>query len=466
MVLLLNKVVETINEYNMLQIGDKVIVGVSGGPDSICMLHILMTLRERFSLKLVVAHINHGLRGVDSDNDEKYVEEFCKLNKIDFSSIKVDVHKISRDKNISCESAGRDVRYKFFNSLKEKHSANKIAIAHNSNDQAETVLMRIMRGTGLEGLSGIKPIRDGIIIRPLLYCTRAEIEDYCNINQLDPRIDKTNFENIFARNKVRLELIPYIETNFNNHIVNVLDRLAENSRVDNEFLEQNSEKKYKKYCTNKDDRVIITKEAFQEHQAIISRILRKAFVDLLGDLNSFERVHIFQIIDLQKNRTGKQTMLPNDIIAFNNYGDIHIYIKGKNETVNLINMNVYKLQLGENTLKDFGIKVTINQINEAPEHLDSSENIKYFDATKISNSITLRFRKNGDKFIPLGMSGYKKLKDIFIDMKIPREERNKIPLICFDNDIGWIVGYKVSNSFKIDSTTKKLIQIKLEREEK
>ena len=463
---MLNKVIETIEEYNMLQTGDKVIAGVSGGPDSICMLHILMLLRDRFSLELVAAHINHGLRGEDADNDEKYVEEFCRKNKIKFTSIKEDVHKISIDKNISCESAGRDVRYEFFNRLKEKYSANKIAIAHNSNDQAETVLMRIMRGTGLEGLSGIKPVRDGIYIRPLLFCTRTEIEEYCNKNHLKPRIDKTNFESIFARNKVRLELIPYIEANFNKHIVSVLNRLAENSRMDNEFLEQNSEKKYKKYCTNKEDRVIITKEAFQEHPAIISRIVRRAFIDLLGVLNNFERVHIFQIIDLQSNGTGKHTILPNDVVAFNNYGDIHIYINSTYKIIMPINTSIYKLNLGENALKDLGIKITIKQINEAPKHLDSSENIRYFDADKILNDITLRFRKNGDKFNPLGMLGYKKLKDLFIDMKIPQGERNKIPLICFDNDIGWIVGYKVSNSFKIDSKTNKIIQIKVEREEK
>lgn len=449
----------------MLQIGDKVIVAVSGGPDSICMLHILMRLRESFSLELVAAHINHGLRGEDADNDEKYVEEFCRKNQIKFSSIKEDVHKISIDRNISCESAGRDVRYEFFNKLKEQHSADKIAIAHNSNDQAETVLMRIMRGTGLEGLSGIKPVRDGIYIRPLLYCTRTEIEEYCENNNLNPRIDKTNFQNIYARNKVRLELIPYIEKNFNNHIVNVLNRLAENSRVDNECLEQNSEKKYKKYCKNKGDRVIITKEAFQEHQAIISRIIRSAFIDLLGDLNNFERVHIFQIMDLQKNGTGKQSLLPNNVVAFNNYGDIHIYIKGKNEIDKPRDINTYKLSLGENTLKELGIKVTIKQISEAQSYLESYENTKYFDADKILKDITLRFRKIGDKFNPLGMLGNKKMKDIFIDMKIPKEERDKIPLICFDNEIGWIVGYKVSNSFKIDCSTKKIMQIKLEREE-
>jgi tRNA(Ile)-lysidine synthase len=464
-VFLLEKVINTIKENNMLDSGDKVIVGVSGGPDSICLLHILMGLRERFSLELIAAHVNHGLRGEDSDNDQKYVEEFCRKNQIKFSFIKEDVHKISVERNISCESAGRDVRYEFFKKLKEENSSDKIAIAHNSNDQAETVLMRIMRGTGLEGLSGIKPVREGIYIRPLLYCTRTEIEEYCKKNNLNPRIDKTNFENIYARNKVRLELIPYIEKNFNKHIVNVLNRLAENARVDSEYLEQESEKKYKKYCANKEDKVIITKEAFQEHQAIITRIIRKAFTDLTGGLNNFEKIHVIQVVDLQKNGTGKQTMLPNDVGAYNNYGDIHIYINVKNEIKELGKTSEYKLQMGENTLRELGIKVFIKQIPKAQAFTDVSENVKYFDSDKISKDIILRFRRNGDKFNPLGMSGNKKLKDIFIDMKIPKEERDKIPLICFDDKIAWISGYKVSNSFKIDGSTQKIIQIKLEREE-
>jgi len=463
---LIEKVINTIRDYNMLNTGDKVVVGVSGGPDSMCLLHILINLSKMFSIQIIAVHVNHGLRGEEADRDEEYVREFCKVNHIKFASIKEDVHKISIKRNISCESAGRDIRYEFFEKIRRENRADKIAIAHNLNDQAETVFMRIIRGTGLEGLSGIKPVRDEKYIRPLLFCSRFEIEEYCEKSNLNPRIDKTNFESIYARNKIRLELIPYIEKNFNKDIINTLNRLAQNSRADSEYLNQRSEKKYKRYCTNKEDRVIITKEAFLEHEAIVTRIIRRTFIYLLGHLNNFEKVHVYQIIDLQKNNTGKLIMLPNDVIAANNYGDIHIYINEKNERDASCEKVEYKLNTGENFIKELGLKISINKVPKDKICLKASENIKYFDLDKASKDVSLRFRRIGDKINPLGMKGSKKLKDIFIDMKIPKEERDQIPLICFDDDIAWIVGYKVSNNFKIDCSTENVIQIKLEREEK
>ncbi|MGE5628202.1 MAG: tRNA lysidine(34) synthetase TilS [Solirubrobacterales bacterium] len=462
---MLNKVIETIESNNMINKGDKVIVGVSGGPDSMCLLHLLMTLKGYYSLEIIASHINHGLRGNESDEDEKYVEKFCLENNIKFTSIKEDVHKISVERNISCESAGRDLRYEFFNKIKVEYKADKIAVAHNLNDQAETVLMRMIRGAALEGLGGIKPVRDKLYIRPLLFCTRNEIEEYCEKNRLNPRIDHTNFQNIYARNKIRLELIPYIENNFNKDIINTLSRLSENLRLDSDYMDHEAEKKYKTYCTNKEDRVIISKEGFLEHEAIVSRVIRKAFLCLLGHLNNFEKKHIYQVIELQKSSTGKSTMLPNQLIAFNNYGSINIYPKGNSPLVP-IQCKEYKLNVGENLINELGIRICIDEMESKQASYENLEDVKYFDMDKVQGDILLRFRKNGDKFSPLGISGHKKLKDVFIDMKVPREERDRIPLICFGDEIAWIVGYKISNKFKIDKSTKRVLRMKLEREEK
>lgn len=462
---MLNKVIETIENNNMLNKGDKVIVGVSGGPDSMCLLHLLMTLKDDYSLEIIASHINHGLRGSEADEDEMYVKKFCSENNIKFTSIKEDVHKISVERNISCESAGRDLRYEFFNKVKDENKGDKIAVAHNLNDQAETVLMRLIRGAALEGLGGIKPVRDKLYIRPLLFCTRSEIEEYCEKNNLNPRIDHTNFENIYARNKIRLELIPYIERNFNKDIINTLSRLSENLRLDSDYMKHEAEKKYKTYCTNKEDRVIISKEGFLEHEAIVSRVIRKAFLGLLGHLNNFEKKHICQVIELQKRNTGRAIMLPNELIAFNNYGDIHIYAKENNPLVP-IESKEYKLNIGENLISELGLTICIDEMELKQASYGNQENLKYFDMDKVQEDISLRFRKNGDKFSPLGISGHKKLKDVFIDMKVPREERDRIPLICFGSEIAWIAGYKISNKFKIDNGTKRVLRMKLEREEK
>jgi len=463
--ILIEKVLDTIEKYRMLSKGDKVIVGVSGGPDSMCLLHVLLGIRDSIGLEIVAAHVNHSLRGEDADQDEEYVEEFCRSNKIQFKAIKADVHKISMERGVSEETAGRDIRYEFFEKLKREYHADKIAIAHNLNDQAETVLMRIMRGTGLEGLAGIKPVRDNIYVRPLLFCSRAEIEEYCSLYKLNPRIDKTNFESIYVRNKIRLELIPYMERNFNKDIINVLNRLALNSKVDSEYLEQEAENKYKMYCTYKDYKVIISKEAFHEHEAIITRLIRKAFEKVCGDLKNFERLHIYQVMDLQKNGTGKHVVFPNNAVAYNNYGDISIYIRDQGSKTEESSPAIYELHMGENSLKDLKLKVTLEKLPVSDLGQDEGLYTKYFDGGKTSGKIILRFRKPGDKFKPLGMAGTKKLKDIFINLKVTQEERDKTPLICFGDEIAWIVGSRISNSFKIDKNTKEVLKIKIESEE-
>ncbi|MEW8956858.1 tRNA lysidine(34) synthetase TilS, partial [Clostridium sp.] len=218
------KVRDFVKENNMISKNDKVLVALSGGPDSICLIHILNELKDELGIEILAAHLNHCLRGEDANKDEEYVREFCKSLNIQCYVKRVDINRYAKERALSSEMAGREARYEFFNDLKEEFNINKIAVAHNLNDQAETVLMRLMRGTGIEGLIGIRPVRDNIYIRPILSLNRHEIEAYCEDNKLLPRIDKTNLETIYSRNKVRLELIPYIEKNFNEDIINTLNR--------------------------------------------------------------------------------------------------------------------------------------------------------------------------------------------------------------------------------------------------
>ncbi|MCY6960340.1 tRNA lysidine(34) synthetase TilS [Clostridium brassicae] len=461
---MIEKIMNTIKQNAMFKEGDKVIVGVSGGPDSICLLHVLYTLKEELRITLAAAHINHCLRGEEADKDEEYVKRFCNELGIECFVKKIDVHKLSKEKSISCEMAGREVRYKFFEEILNNIEGQKIAIAHNANDQAETVLMRIMRGTGLEGLVGIKAVRDEIYVRPILNVSRNEIESYCEVNKLNPRIDKTNLENIFTRNKIRLELVPYIQQNFNKDIIEALNRMADTIRVDNDYINKVSTELYRKYCKKLKSKVIIYKEAFQENEAIVTRIIRMSLNEIKGDLRNFEKVHIYDIINIQKNSTGKVAMLPNNIEVINNYGDISLYIK---KEVNLINNREYTLEINKkNYLEDLDLNISL-KVYTNKKCLDSKKNnlIKYFDYDKIDGDIKLRYRKNGDKFTPLGMRGSKKLKDLFMDLKIPKDERNNIPLICFKEEIAWIVDYRVSDKFKIDENTKNILQIKIEGEE-
>lgn len=464
MKILSETVMDFIKENSMFDKGDKVIVAFSGGPDSTCLLYILNNFKEELGITIVGAHLNHCLRGEEADKDEEYAKEICDSLNIDFYSEKVDVHRISKEKNLSCEMAGREARYGFFEELMVKLNANKVALAHNANDQAETILMRIMRGTGIEGIVGIRPVRDKIYVRPILRLSRKKIEKYCLGNNINPRIDKSNLENVYARNKVRLELIPYMEENFNKDIIKTLNRLSDIVKKDNEYLENISEKECKKHCEIGQQRVIINKAAFGEHEAILSRVIRSALLAVNHNLYNFEKVHIYNIIELQKHETGKSIMLPQNIIVENCYGNIHIYIYVKTTEAN---NNQYSLNINQENFIQSLNKVVKIDVKPRLQFTEFKENdcTKYFDYDKIKKPIIFRYRKDGDRFIPLGMKGNKKIKDLFIDLKIPKAQRNTVPLICFGDDIAWVVGYRVSEKFKVSKDTKNILQIRIGREE-
>ena len=255
------------------------------------------------------------------------MKEFCRALGIECFSRRIDINRLAEERGLSTESAAREARYEFFEELIKDLNAQKIALAHNANDQAETVLMRIMRGTGMEGIVGIKAVRGNIFIRPLINIKRESIDGYCEDNNLLPRIDKTNLESIYTRNKIRLELIPYIMENFNSDIVTTLNRLADTIARDNYYLEKIASEKYKSYCERNDKKVIIDKNAFKEHEAVITRILRQALNELKGNLYNVEKVHIYDLINLQKSGTGKRITLPSNVVGYNNYENIAVHRK-------------------------------------------------------------------------------------------------------------------------------------------
>lgn len=462
----INKVINTINENKMISKGDGIIVALSGGPDSICLLHVLHSLKEKYDLTIYAAHVNHMLRGDESDTDEKVCSEYCESLGIKFYSRSVDIEKMASEQGISTEMAGRDARYSFFEELMDKVGAQKVAVAHNQNDQAETVLMRLMRGTGIEGLVGIKPVRDEIFIRPIINVTRAEIEKYCEVNKLPARIDKTNYEPIYSRNKVRLELIPYIEKNFNSDIITTLSRMCELIKRDEEFIQENVTKFFEKVCDISDEKVIIYNDAFNLHPAVISRIIRKALLIFKGDINNIQSIHVDNVIKIQKSETGKFTVVPKGILITNVYGNIEITRQQKNKSRKLDMNQSVELKIGDNYVENLGVIFRIRQVsNYKSMNFKGKENIKYFNCDNVKN-ISVRVRKDGDRFVPFGMKGSKKLKDIFMDLKVPREKRDFVPLLCFDEEISWIVGYKISDKFKVHEGVKNIIEVTVERQEK
>ena len=307
------RILETIKKYNLIKDGDKVVIGVSGGPDSITLLDVLLKIKNKgiISFNIVVCHINHMIRE-EAIEDENYVKEYCKENNIECFVKRVKVEKIAKQEKKGTEEAGREIRYKFFNEILEKTNSNKIVTAHNKNDNVETVLMNIIRGTSTSGLKGIEAKRNNLI-RPLINCNREEIEEYCKKNRLKPRIDKTNLENIYTRNKVRNMLIPYIKENFNPNIIECIDRLSDLSKEENNYLENVTKKEYKKLLleNEKEYKSLDLKQFNLLETVIKNRIVLYTINELFGTKKGIEKKHIEDIIKLCSNNIGNKYLIPN-----------------------------------------------------------------------------------------------------------------------------------------------------------
>ena len=340
------KVLKTIKKYNLIEAGDKIVLGVSGGPDSISMLVILNELKEKLNFDIVVAHVNHGLRE-NAKIDEEYVKEFCEKNKIECFVLNANVKEVSENRKIGLEEAGRIVRYNFFDEISKKVGAKKIGIAHNKNDNLETMIMNLLRGSGTNGLRGIEPQNQNYI-RPLIEIDRKEIESFCEKENLNPRIDESNFENEFTRNKIRNIVVPFIKEEFNPNIVESFWRLAEITREQEDFLNLVTNEEYSKvlieeqnlsnfddnkseYNNEKEATIILNLKEFNNKPKVIQKkIILLAIKKVFGNIKGIEKIHLEDIIKLCNRNIGNKYLTPNKnlkIVIKNK--QIHISCKNK-----------------------------------------------------------------------------------------------------------------------------------------
>ena len=307
------KFLKTIKEENLIQKKDKIVVGVSGGPDSITLLECLNKYKEKLEIEIIVAHINHLIRK-DSTEDEQYVENICKKMNIRCYIKRENVLNIAKNEKIETEEAGRKVRYEFFDEILKKEKANKIAIAHNMNDNAETILLNLLRGTGLNGLEGIQPMEYNKYIRPLINISRKEIEEYVEKNKLKPKIDYTNKENIYKRNKIRNELLPYLKK-INPNIVESLSRLSKIVKEENTYIKKETEKIYDNIKIKDEKNLgkieLDIKEFNKLEIAIKKNLIIKCIEETIGDSRNIEKINIDDIIKVCSNNIGNKYILPN-----------------------------------------------------------------------------------------------------------------------------------------------------------
>ncbi|QQY79482.1 tRNA(Ile)-lysidine synthase [Keratinibaculum paraultunense] len=461
-----DKVLEVVKKYNLIEEGDNIVLGLSGGPDSMALLYVLLDIKKIIDFNIYIAHLNHGVRGKEALEDQLFVEQLAKNLGLICYSKTVNMDEYAKKVGLSSEEAGRKLRYNFFREILDEIGGGKIAVAHNKNDQAETLLMRFFRGTGIDGLKGMEYI-SGDIIRPILGIERKEIERYLKERNIKTRIDKTNLEPIYNRNKIRLELIPYIEENFNPNIIDTLWRTSRICSIDSDFLEQYAQKIYNSMVKKKlKDSIILDGEKFvAEHESIQRRIIRNCILDIKGDLQGITEKHILDILTLFLERgTGKSINLVDNIIAKTSYDE---FIIEKKDIIEHKKDFIYKLNMEGTTYIDeigYSFNVKVLPVTDISKIDKNKRFIKYFDYDKIKGDLYVRNRKAGDRFVPYGMKGTKKIKDYFIDEKIPKDKRDNIPILTDDENILWIVGYRSSELYKITPHTKKVLVVSLNKE--
>ena len=469
---LIIKVTETIKKFSMLKEGDKIILAVSGGPDSICLLDILNRIKDELKISLVIAHVNHGIRGKEADREASFVSHKSSQLGIPFEQRTVSVPEIAKAKGLSVEQAGRIERYQFFQELLKIYQAQKIALGHHADDQVETLLMRLIRGSGLRGLAGIPAKRD-VFIRPLIECTSQEIEEYCLLNNLPYCIDSTNREPSYLRNKIRLELIPFLNQKFQPTIAKNLLQLQAIIRDELDFWEEITEQYYQKVLQKElPNQVILSNQLLSKwppgiQRAVIRRAL-KCLTDYLEDIQ-FNHIESIRLMCL-KEEGEKYLDLPGGLRVRKSYEEIvfglaqKIPITGKEKRFGTLK---YELAVGQETkVRSLGLKFITKlydyyraDFGKLSKKIDKNE--AYLDYDKLNLPLRIRNRKPGDRFQPLNSNFYKKVKSFFIDQKIDRHQREKIMLVVdSSNQIVWITGYQIDNRFKITENTKKIIHIK------
>lgn len=442
---------ENIQNNKLIEKNDTIIVGASGGPDSQFLIYLLNSIKDEYKLKIILAHLNH-LHRKEAINDENLVKETAHKLNLEFRVKRASMDDYAKTHKISAEDAGRRLRYEFFNELASQYENSKIAIAHNKNDQVETVLMRLIRGTGLDGMVAMD-FRNGNIIRPILSFSKDEIIFYLDSNLIAYAIDKTNLSNDYTRNHIRNQIIPEFST-INPKAVDAIYNLSMLLKEDLKIVDRSIDSLYKEVIVLEDEnQILFDLSKFDRLEDFYQkRLLRKAIGKLKNNLKDISKKNIDEFLSLTTLATGKK-IIKDDLEFIKNYKTYQLAISRNKE--NLEDFAFLSLN-DEINFNGKIIKATL--VNSMGE---KNKNIAYFSFDKLKFPLKLRYREKGDTFKPLGFNHNKKLKDFFIDEKIDRNLRDQIPIILSDDKIIWLVGFRQSEEFKVDKEDKNIIKIEV-----
>ena len=448
-------------QHDMICSGEAIVVGFSGGVDSLALLVALYELRHPLDCQLHIAHLNHQLRG-DSTSDAELVKQYANLLKLPFTIKKIDIPALIKQRNQSIEALARKERYEFFETVSKKIGATKVALGHQRNDQAETVLMNLLRGAALTGLRGILPIRDGKFIRPLLDFSRTEIEEFVAEQGLQPCDDSTNWDRNFLRNRIRLDLLPLLKRDYNRNIQNTLAQNAELLRAESDYLEDIARKALDACLAEPatHDVVILNRLMFlRHHPALRRRILRLAIGQIQGDMKQLAFNHSEFMLQLSEGKSpNRQLNLPNNLEFLRAYNQLII----QRPTSKIGEFEYTVAVPGDNNFPALNA-VMVATIVEAPSRKTSyvldGKFQAVFDVDQIQMPLKIRSRRAGDRFQPFGMKGTKKVKDFLIDSKIPQRVRQSIPTLVTGDEILWVVGHRTSEKCKVSNKTRRFLHL-------
>ena len=471
---LFNTVEKTITVHGMLKPKDSVVVGVSGGPDSVALLHILLKFAPRFSLRLGIAHLNHCLRQYESDKDAKFVESLAKAFDLPCYVQKRDVRRYQIENKLSLEEAARAVRYNFLNTIAKTNQYDKIALGHHADDNTEVVLMNLLRGSGKLGLAGIPPKRGDRIIRPMIYLNRTDIIEFLNQNKLKWVVDQSNTDTRHLRNRVRHDLIPMLKTAYNPNISDTLNRLSSIVRSEEEWIEDMVHPFFERTVLYfREHHIALSVPLLNEyHKALQRRILRVALAKTKGNLRRIEFANIDSAINLLVKKSSSGTIdLPDSIKIQKDRDTIHIYkeqsrnrdYRRTNDGRDIFSFE-YQIENFEPVfIKEINahIRFTEMRIEDMPDYRSAGQHTNFFDKDALNFPMVLRNFRPGDSFKPLGMNGTQKLKKFFIDKKVPRSERIKCPILLSGGKLIWVVGHRIDESVKVTPTTKNVLKVEL-----
>jgi tRNA(Ile)-lysidine synthase len=463
------RVIEFTREHNLFSSDDRLVVAVSGGADSVCLLHILVQRRKDLGVELHVAHLNHQLRGAESDSDAGYVSDLARRLGVPATIERRDVAAYRDQKGISLEEAAREVRYSFLAEVAGRIGASKVVVGHTCDDHIETVLLHLLRGTGTAGLCGLQP-RSVLscgensgqleVVRPLLELSRQETLDYCQRYNLAPRSDSSNVSPSFLRNRVRLELLPVLRS-YNPGIDKALLRLADIAGDDLSFIEEEASLPWKKLASEEGDIIYLdVSQVVALPHAMQRQIFRRAVKQLRGNLKDVEADHIEAMMDFLSKPAGKKLCLPDGLTLSTEYGRL-VLASAQASICPLPPLKgTFNIKIpGETGLPGWRVRADIiRQVVGDEDGLAAS-----FDLDKVGRELVLRQRRPGDRFQPLGMSQTKKLQDFMVDSRIPRSWRDRVPLICSPERILWVVGWRIDDRAKVTENTKDILRLQFER---